>query len=128
MSDISDDHSSGPSTSANKPSNKQIKRKKYAQNYKREWEALPQFRGWLNPSRKTSQKSLSTKNSAYCQCCDKEINISSGVDALSKHASTQSHKQNAKIVSIQPKISAFVNHGVHELGNQVKEGIIIFKH
>lgn len=78
-----------------------IKKIKYTQKYKEVWEKIPEFKGWLQKSRKNEQF-------AYCKCCDKEINIKSGKDSLIKHCSRNMHKEKCKQIANQQSISSFM--------------------
>ncbi|KAF9821521.1 hypothetical protein SFRURICE_014285 [Spodoptera frugiperda] len=75
-----------------------VKRKKYLQYYRKEWEE--EFPGWLQDSRKG-------ESYAYCKSCNKDINITSGKDAIKKHSSSQAHSVSSKNIKSQPKISSF---------------------
>lgn len=108
MSD-SDDPNNVPSTSTG------AKRKKYSQNYKEEWEARPDYSNWL-------KKSLKGKNYAHCRSCNKDINISSGLDAVKRHALSQIHIKSGKSIADQPKMTDFVNREVVQFKHQVREG------
>ncbi|XP_047523967.1 uncharacterized protein LOC125062236 [Pieris napi] len=113
MSDTydSDGNTNTPSTSTG------AKRKKYAQNYKVEWESRPECCNWLT-------KSLKEKNYAYCKSCNKDINISSGFDAVKRHAASQIHIKSVKCIADQPKMTNFVNREMIQLKHQVREGEI----
>lgn len=86
----------GPSTSS-----KASKKQKYSQNYKAEWEQIPEFKGWLTKSHKG-------ETFAKCRSCDKEINISSGKDALIKHRNSKFHLEKKKLLRGQQSIGKFV--------------------
>lgn len=75
-----------------------VKRKKYLQYYRKEWEE--EFPGWLQDSRKG-------ESYAYCKSCNKDINITSGKDAIKKHSSSQAHSISSKNIKSQPKILSF---------------------
>lgn len=110
-SDTSDSGREGCSTGA-------IKKKKYDQHYKENWEELPDFKGWIMKSRKG-------KDYAKCKPCDKDINITSGKDALTKHAIGKFHLQKVKSVSTQRTLESFARRGLPsqiQLENEVKEG------
>lgn len=108
-SDDSDGNTNTPSTSTG------AKRKKYAQNYKVEWESRPECSNWL-------KKSLKEKNYAHCKSCNKDINISSGFDAVKRHAASQLHIKSIKCIADQPKMTNFVNREVIQFKHQVREG------
>lgn len=103
------DSNNMPSTSTG------VKRKKYSQNYKMEWESRLECSNWI-------KKSPKGKNYAYCLSCNKDINISSGFDAVRKHAAYQSHIKSAKSLAVQPKMTGFVNREVVQFKHQVREG------
>lgn len=106
--DYNTDTEAGPSTG--------VKRKKikYAQKYKKDWEKELEFAGWIAPSSKSA-------NMALCKSCNKEINISSGKDALTRHSQRQGHIRSSKSLSSQPKISQFGNEKT-KFTQQVMEG------
>lgn len=94
------------------------KKAKYFQNYKKDWENIPEFKGWLTNS---------LKGSSYARCkpCDKDINITSGKDALIKHKARQFHIKRIKCIAKQPSITSFIGtEGVSKitLDRSVKEG------
>lgn len=89
------------------------KRKKYLQFYRREWEE--EFSGWL-------QISCKGANYAYCKSCAKDINITSGKDALKKHNSSQAHSVSSKMIKSQPKISLFTSTKSQKPDIEVKQG------
>ncbi|XP_050518311.1 uncharacterized protein LOC126892716 [Diabrotica virgifera virgifera] len=80
---------------------KKIKKTKYLQKYKKEWEQLPEFEGWL-------QKSEISVQYATCKCCNKNINITSGKEALIKHNSSNGHKEKYDTLSNQSLITSFI--------------------
>ena len=47
---------------------------------------MTEFQGWLSKSKKGCSY-------AYCKCCDKDIKIVSGKEAISKHGKSQSHEK-----------------------------------
>lgn len=103
------DSDSAPSTSTG------VKRKKYVQKYKKEWELRPELSTWLSPH-------FTKSNFAMCKSCNKEINISSGYDALVKHAGSKIHEKTAKTIAVQPKLTAFVSKEVTQFKQQVTKG------
>lgn len=111
MSEESSDSDSGAGASTSTG----VKRKKYQQKYKKEWELRQEFSAWLSPH-------LSKPTFAMCKSCNKEINISSGYDALKKHASSKLHEKSVKSLAVQPKLSDFVSKEVTQFKHQVKEG------
>lgn len=120
MSESESDNDSNdiPSTSAG------AKRKKYSQNYKKEWELKTECSNWLKGS-------LKGKNYAYCHSCNKDINISSGFDAVKRHAASQLHIKSVKNLAVQPKMTGFVNRELVQFKHQVREGMffeIIYLH
>lgn len=96
-----------PTTSAS------AKRMKYKQLYRKEWEE--EFLGWLQESRKGT-------NHAYCKSCNKDINITSGKDAIRKHSLSKAHLISSKNIKAQPKISLFTVTKTEESNIQVKQG------
>ncbi|XP_050518312.1 uncharacterized protein LOC126892717 [Diabrotica virgifera virgifera] len=64
---------------------KNIKKPRYPRRYQKEWEQLPEFKEWLQKSEKYEY--------ARCKCCYKEINITSGKEALIKHSLSNVHKE-----------------------------------
>lgn len=96
-----------PSTSAS------VRRKKYLQYYRKEWEE--EFPGWLQDSRKG-------ESYAYCKSCNKDINITSGKDAIKKHSSSQAHSVSSKNIKSQPKISSFTVTKTQKSDILVKQG------
>lgn len=96
------------------------KRKKYIQTFKREWKNnLPGSASaeWLEESSKGG-------NYAYCKCCDKHINITSGKDALKKHQLSQVHLTTQKSLKSQLKISSFnINKEKQTINEQVQLGV-----
>lgn len=96
-----------PSTSAS------VRRKKYLQYYRKEWEE--EFPGWL-------QDSCKGESYAYCKSCNKDINITSGKDAIKKHSSSQAHSVSSKNIKSQPKISSFTVTKTQKSDILVKQG------
>ncbi|VEN57133.1 unnamed protein product [Callosobruchus maculatus] len=90
-----------------------IKRKKYLQCYKKEWEL--EFPGWLQ----ASSKNL---NYANCKSCNKDIKISSGKDALKKHSTSEGHLVACRSVKAQPSITSFVVKKIQKNAEMVKQG------
>lgn len=107
---ITDNEVHAPSTS----SGVKRKRAKYAQKFKREWERIEEFAGWIAHSRKGATFAL-------CKSCNKQINVSSGRDALTKHLATQQHEKSTRAILTQPKITAF-GAELTRYRNHVKEG------
>lgn len=60
-----------------------VKRKKQLQYYRKEREE--EFPGWLQDSRKGESYAM------LCKSCNKDINYTSGKDAIKKHSSSQAH-------------------------------------
>lgn len=79
------------------------KKMKYQQ-YKSEWEKLPEFKGWVQKSKKGSEFAL-------CWCCNKDIKVASGKDALIKHSLTDIHKSKSSSIAKQPSVATFVKAG-----------------
>lgn len=50
-------------------SNKLIKKRKYSQTYKEQWENMPEFRGWICKSKKGD-------SFAKCSACEKDLTLS----------------------------------------------------
>lgn len=93
-------------------------KKKYLQTYKEQWEDLPQFKDWLHKSQKGPEY-------AGCKYCNKDINVSSGKDALLKHKLSKLHRAKCKIISTQNKITAYSTKTMEEMRNfeySVKKG------
>lgn len=114
-SDSSDKEEPSTSFSKNK------KMRKYAQTYKTAWEEKPEFKSWLMKSRKG-------ENYAKCRSCDKDLNISSGKDALIKHGISKFHLEKIKLQRGQQSISKFVVETSAQvtLDYNVKEGILFY--
>ncbi|XP_072381987.1 uncharacterized protein [Diabrotica undecimpunctata] len=74
-----------------------LKRTKYMQTYKKQWENNLKYSGWI----KHSSKGV---NFAFCSCCAKHINVSSGTDAVDKHANRKIHMDKAKAMKSQSKL------------------------
>lgn len=112
MSSSSDESEGVPGPSSGAP-----KKRKYSQAYREDWEAVPDFKGWLAKSRKG-------KTFAMCKTCDKDINITSGKDALIKHAKSKSHQDKARSIQSQISIKKFTvdMSGKRVLEDKVKEG------
>lgn len=92
-----------------------IKKRKYNQTYKKEWETIDAFKGWLKKSEKGFQY-------AKCSSCDKNINIISGKDALMKHNNSATHQTKLKAISKQPTLEAFATAAPSILEEEVKKG------
>lgn len=90
-----------------------IKRFKYAQKYKHEWEEIEDFRRWLTNSQKGN-------SFARCSSCDMEINIASGKDALIKHKNSAFHQNKLMLIHKQHLITQF---GTTSETKQLKENI-----
>lgn len=90
-----------------------VRRKKYSQSYKKEWQE--EFPGWLQESEKGPSY-------AYCKSCNKDINVTSGKDALKKHKSSQMHSVSSNSIKLQPKISTFTVAKTKKHDVQVKQG------
>ncbi|XP_037786399.1 uncharacterized protein LOC119582249 [Penaeus monodon] len=89
---------------------------KYSQKYSCNWESLPLFKGWLQPS-------LKKKNRAYCKACDCELNAKKS--KLEKHAGGQKHKTNVSSAAKQPTLlSMSFARGHSPLDKEVKKGEI----
>lgn len=111
MSDSpSDSGGEGTSTGA-------IKKKKYEQRYKKDWEELPEFKGWLTTSKKG-------EHFGKCKSCNKDINICSGKDALIKHSIGQFHQKKTKTIAKQTTLTSFASGGssAKKLDDDIKEG------
>ena len=110
MSDSSDSGREGSSAGV-------FKKKKYAQFYKQEWEKIPDFQGWLSKSKKGG-------NYAKCKCCDKDIIITSGKNALFKHSISVVHKTKVKSLLRQPTLTSFTAAGSTKaiLEKDIKKG------
>lgn len=94
------------------------KKQKYGQQFKEEWQSIPQFKGWLT-------KSSKGKSYAKCKACNKDIIITSGKDALFKHSLAKYHEKASKSIAKQPLIVSFVGEGLSsktKLEENVKEG------
>lgn len=61
-----------------------LKKITYAQKYRREWEDMDEFKGWLKPASGNSNK-------AFCTYCSQEI-LAKLFD-IKKHAETKKHRQ-----------------------------------
>lgn len=111
-SDSESNHGEGTSSGA-------TKKKKYEQLYKKDWENIPEFRGWLSESKKG-------RKFAKCKCCDKDINVTSGKDALIKHSIGQFHLKKAQTIAKQRTLTSFVAGGssAKKLDDDIKEGKI----
>jgi hypothetical protein len=118
MSDSPEENSGGEGTST---SVVPIKKKKYGQSYKESWEKLAEFRGWLGKSRKGQVY-------AKCKPCDKDINISSGKDALLKHSISKLHQTKIKSISQTSTLTSFVAQGSANkiLEDDIKKGSLFF--
>lgn len=112
--------SSSDSDDMEKPSTSFSKKRKYSQNYKTEWEEMPEFKGWLTRSRKG-------ENYAQCRSCDKDLNISSGKDAIIKHGISKFHLEKIKLQRGQQSIDKFVldKSTKVRLDDGIKEGIFL---
>lgn len=105
--------SSGLSEDEEPSTSRGIKRRKYVQCYKKEWER--EFSGWLQ----ASSKNL---NYAHCKSCNKEIKISSGKDALKKHSTSEAHLVACKNIKSQQNISSFLVKKIQTNDEMVKQG------
>lgn len=96
------------------PKSKKIK---YDQKYKDEWERIPQYKGWV-------QKSKKGDSFALCLPCDKNINIKSGKNALTKHSQTTVHKDNSNTIIKQKSITSFLKPSASTASGEqeIKEG------
>ncbi|XP_023241250.1 uncharacterized protein LOC111639591 [Centruroides sculpturatus] len=96
-------------------------KKKNEQFYKHEWEALPEFKGWLIQSKKGRQFAL-------CKPCGKDINISNGKDALLKHSVGKFHIKKLETISSKQvsvmKTFAISGSRQEQLEASIKEGEI----
>lgn len=90
-----------------------IKKRKYAQFYRKEWEL--DFPNWLEASSKNT-------NYAFCKSCSKDINISSGKDALKKHSTSHTHMLSSRNIKAQPKISSFAVKKTQSNDHIVRQG------
>lgn len=90
------------------------RKKKYAQKFKEDWEKDSQFASWIAPSKKGALY-------AFCKCCDKDIKVSSGRDALSRHLKSQQHLKTSRTILSQPKITDQFKEKT-TFSNQIKEG------
>lgn len=98
----------------------QIKKRKYSQLYKKEWEEIGEFKSWLKESSKG-------KAYAMCTACHKDINVNSGKDALLKHRISKAHQNKIKIITNQPSVSKFTVDlsAKRKIEDSIKEGNII---
>lgn len=78
-----------------------VKRKKYHQKYKKEWET--EFRNWLAPGKLDTQ--------AFCKVCNITVNVSSGRLQLVRHQDSNGHQVKSRAVSSQKKITSFAKSG-----------------
>ncbi|CAG9839822.1 unnamed protein product [Diabrotica balteata] len=92
------------SSSESEISKPKMKKIKYFQKYKEEWEKLPEFVGWLKKSTKGEL--------AFCKSCNKDINIKSGKDSIIKHSNTNIHKQKCNAIATQRPITRFMKTGI----------------
>ncbi|XP_047543248.1 uncharacterized protein LOC125075583 [Vanessa atalanta] len=67
-----------------------LKKKNYAQKYRKEWESLDEFQTWLKPLPGDDTK-------AFCSFCKAEL-LAKLVD-LKRHVETKKHKQKMQIIS-----------------------------
>ncbi|XP_055922703.1 uncharacterized protein LOC129953478 isoform X2 [Eupeodes corollae] len=76
--------------------------------YLKQWELLPEFRGWLCQEEKESAASTSAVR-AFCKVC--KIAQVAKKSELQKHAKTQKHIRNASLLltNKQPKMSSFLS-------------------
>lgn len=95
-----------------------VKKRKYGQCFKNEWENLTDFKGWLTSSRKGNDY-------GYCKCCAKDIKVVSGKDALFKHKKSTVHQDKSRSLSRQPGIRALLSDvsANKKLESDVKEGM-----
>lgn len=76
--------------------------------YLKQWELLPEFRGWLCQEEKESAASTSAVR-AFCKVC--KIAQVAKKSELQKHAKTQKQIRNASLLLTikQPKMSSFLS-------------------
>ncbi|CAH2108900.1 unnamed protein product [Euphydryas editha] len=67
-----------------------LKKKNYAQKYRKEWESHAEFKSWLKPL-------VGDDTKAFCTYCKVEL-LAKLVD-LRRHAETKKHKQKMQIIS-----------------------------
>lgn len=70
------------------------KNKHRTQKFRKQWQNLPEFKGWLTEDRKDPFK-------AHCKVC--HISFVSEVQVIKKHGKGQKHKTLVKSDSIQPQ-------------------------
>lgn len=75
------------------------KKRKYNQQYKKEWEA--EFKNWLAAG--------NSKTEAYCKVCNKIINISSGKLQLVRHQDSEAHRKKSRSINKQQTLTSFVH-------------------
>lgn len=111
--------SSTSDSGSEKASTSKVKKARYSQSYKAEWEKLPEFKGWLTGSKKGPTFGV-------CKTCNKDIVVKSGKDSLLKHSTSKSHKEKIKTTVTQPSIMSFTTAGSSErrnLDDSIKRGV-----
>lgn len=79
---------------------KKRKKKSYAQKYQPNWEQLPEFKGWLQPSEKGPTY-------AHCSCCNKDFVC--GKSEIEKHAAGKNHTKKVKSSVSQQTLTTMAN-------------------
>nr|XP_012545514.1 uncharacterized protein LOC105841579 [Bombyx mori] len=93
--------------------NASVRRKKCVQYQRKKWEE--NFPGWLQDSRKG-------ESYAHCKSCNKDINITSGKEAIKKHSPSEAQSVSSKNIKSQPKTSSFTVTKTQKSDTLVKQG------
>jgi hypothetical protein len=100
MASTSREPLSSPSPSSSEEArtlSKKRKKKSYAQKYQSNWEQEPEFKGWLQPSKKGI-------TFAHCRCCNKDFVC--GKSEIEKHSKGKNHLSKVKSLLKQPTLTA----------------------
>ncbi|KAK4328998.1 hypothetical protein Pmani_000634 [Petrolisthes manimaculis] len=101
------------SSGADTPPAKVKRKRTYTQNYKKEWESDPNFRGWL---------SNSVKGPEYFHCKACNTDGKAGKSEVEKHAEGKKHIQNIKAVKSTVSVLEMPSVSGKRKEKQVKEG------
>jgi hypothetical protein len=113
-SDTGQDRVIGKKTSSKSPGGTKAAKRKFIHKYRKEWEQIEEFKGWLGSSKKGNE---------YFNCKICSDDNKGGLSAVKKHSKTDKHVKNSQSIKSSRDLKEVFSKP-NKLENQAKEGEI----